>query len=527
MAFTNTGVDVGSHQAHQDLDQYCGYGTAFANQDEFKLDMSERIHMLGASMSPFLSWLQHVRSTTATQVMYSWIESELFTQRDIACRLVRSTAHGSGGYVWALKLDTGADWQAFAAAAKADTWATASDQKPLIFMTIYKKSDVTKKYSVVIERPALWLGQTARTIEFSADGTDTSLTNVLNAIVVYDTGDGEAAVGGASGDVSAVPSGVGLQQAFTNFGTDFNAASTDVYVSVSTPNDYLKGYAQGSGLPSESRRTTRSLRNYTQIFKTPYSLSNTLKAISAAGGMYSGDQLSRRRLEKGIEHKIDIETAIMFQGGGEEGVDWGELPGTTENPLTRFKGLGIGLAVNGLKAKPGFIQSKNADLDNRYVFDYANADMTELNRLMELLFDDTVDNPSTSKTVFCSQKWLGVLATLGLKTSGASGTGIYMFGQRVAAPGVLGIVVRSITTPAGTLDFVHLPRLRGKYEDYALVCDFQHMEYRPLVNRNTMLESDIGTKALDGQLDNYTTECGFEARHESAHAVISLVDRTS
>lgn len=519
MAFTNTGVNVPSMES---LDQYAGYGTAFKNPDEFKLDMSERIHMLGATTSPFLSWLQKVRQSTANQVMFSWIESELFTQRDLKCSLVRA-AHGTSGHAWALKLDTGADWQAFTAAAQADAWA-AGDEKPLVYLTVIKASDTTKKYSAVIERNAMWLGQTIRDITFDDGGAD-AFAGVLNYLTVYDDGNGADLIGGTAGELSAIPASMGLQESFANFETDFAADETEVYVSVSTPNDFLKGYAQGSGLPAESRRTTRSLRNYTQIFKTPLSVSNTMKAIAANGGTYGGDELANLRYGKGIEHKIDIETAILFQGGGVEGTDWGELPSSAgvvsvENPLTRFKGLGVGLAVNGLTAKPGFIQTKNADLDSRYYFKYgASASMAELNRIMQLVFDDNVDNPSGRKTVFCSQKWLGILAELALKPDSS---GVYIFGERIAAPGELGIIVKTITTPMGSLDFVHLPRLRGKYEDYALVVDFQHMEWKPLVGRATMLEADTGERYLDGQLDYFITEGGFECRHESAHSILKL-----
>jgi hypothetical protein len=520
MAFEIKSIDVGSNT---NLDEYCGYGTAFHNPDEFKLDMSDRIHMLGAGSSPFLSWMQKVRVKTATQVFFSWMESELFTQRDIKCTLIRSTAHGSGGYVYALKLDTAADWMAFAAAAKKDEWA-AGEYKPLIYLTVIKASDTTKKYSAVIEKPALTLGQTQRTVYWEADGTASSLAGVLNTITLYDTGNGQTKIGGAGDEVSAVPSDVVATGDFATFAASFATATTDVYVSVTTPNDFLKGYAQGSGLPTESRRTSRSLKNFVQIFKTPYSVSNTQKAISAAGGTYGGDELARLRLAKGIEHKIDIETAIMFQGGGVEGTDWGELPAVSgddgENPLTRLKGLGIGLAMNGLTTKPGFIQTKNADLDTRYVFANNAATMTELNRLMGLVFDDTVDNPSTAKTLFCSQKWLASLADIGLQNT--SGVGIYTFGERMAAPGELGIIIRSIMTPVGRLDCVHLPRLRGKYENYAFVADMANMEWRPLVLRNTMLNADTGEKTRDGQLDYFITEGGFECRHESTHAVLKL-----
>lgn len=522
MAYDHSGVDVGSQQS---LDVYCGYGTAFKNPDEFKLDMSERVHMLGATSSPFLSWLQKVRTKTATQIMFSWIESEQFTQRDIKATLLR-VAHPDDldSYCWALKLNTAADWMAFAAAAKADSWASATE-KPLIFLTIYKASaPTTNYYSAVIEAPALRLGQTIRDIEFASDGK-TAFAGALNMITVFDDGEVAAKVGGAADELSAIPSGMGLQESFTGFAASFNAASTEVYVSVSTPNDYLKGYAQGSGLPTESRRTTRSLRNYTQIFKTPMSVSGSMQAISAAGGTYTGDDLAKLRYDKGIEHKIDIETAILFQAGGEEGTDWGELtttPGTQvfENPITRFKGMGVGLAVNGLTAKPGFIQTKNADLDARFQFDWDAADMSDLNALIGAIFDDNVDNPSSRKICFCSKKWLGVLAAMGLK---GESNGLMTFGTRIAAPGELGIIVKTITSPMGSLDFVELPRLRGKYEDYALVVDFEYMEWKPLVNRATFLKSNAGRQDLDGTLDFYLTEGGFKMAHESCHAVLKLV----
>jgi hypothetical protein len=527
------------------LDEYVGYGTSLKNPDEFKLDMSERIHMLGASMSPFLSWLQKVRTKTATQVMYSWIESEMFTQRDIKCRLIRSAVKSGGSageYIYALKLDTGADWMAFAAAAKADAWVSA-EYKPLIYMNVIKGDEPTKYHSFVIEKNALLLGQTLRDIDFKS-GADAGLNGMLNTIVLLDT-EGTDAIGGEFGEVSApdttvlttglLTTGHPSGEAWATMWADGDFTESDgtacevgeagwanVYVSVVTPNDFLKGYAQGSGLPTESRRTSRSVRNYTQIFKTPYSVANTLKAITAAGGTYGGDELARRRLEKAIEHKIDIETAIMFQGGGVEGTDWGEIAESSdfENPLTRFKGLGVGLAVNGLTSKPGFIISKNCDLDTRYVFNSTTPSMTELNRICEMIFDDNVDNPSGAKTVLCSQKWLATLAAMGLAVN--SSTGMYTFGERIAAPGELGILVRTILTPMGRLDFVHLPRLRGKYENYALVCDFANMEWRPLVSRATSLTSDAGRKDLDGQLDFYLTEGGFECRHESTHAVIKL-----
>ena len=525
--FVNQGIDVGSVQS---LDEYAGLGTQFLNPDRFFLDISDRIHMLGPKSSPFISWLQMVRSRKTGQIEFKWIESELFTQRDLKCRLRRSIAHGSGGCVYSLALDSGADWQAFMAAAKADSWA-ADNEKPLIFMTIINAATTTEHFSAVIDGAAIRLGQTMRDIQFTSDAS-TALSGVLNHITVYDTGDGETELGGAAGELRAIPADMGVEEDFTGFTTAFDntwfggdttaVREGEVFVSVNTPNDFLKGYAQGSGLPTESRKRSRSLKNFTQIFKTPYSISGTLKAITENGGTRGGSELARKRLEKAVEHKIDMETAILFQAGGVEDTDWGILAdssGDGENPLTRFKGLGVGLAVNGLTSTPGFIVTKNADLDSRYQLDVAGADMEELNRIMGMVFDDNVDNPSNTKVCYCSQKWLTTLSNLALKDTG---NGLYTFGQRIAAPGSLGLIVKDIVTPVGNLTLVHNPRFRGKYEDYALVVDFQHMEMRPLVARNTMLKANVATQEVDGQVDYYLTETGFECRHESCHAVLKL-----
>ena len=540
MVYTShSGLDVGSVVS---IDQYAGFGTAFLNPDRFKLEMGDRIHMLGAGSSPFLSWLQMVRTRPTGQYSYSWIESELFTQRDLKCRLRRSAEKtGSGGdYLYALQLDTGADWQAFMAAAKADTWDGADEKMPLIFLTVIKPSDPTKKFSAYIRPNSIVLGHTTRDILFNAGGT--ALSGILNAITLYDDGTSDDLVGGVSDDLAEITAtNTGLTTDFATFGTAFDdtffgvaagaVGNGDVWVSVSTPNDYLKGFVQGSGLPNESRKRTTTHRNFTQIFKTPYSMAGTMMAIGENGMLIGGEEMRRIRYNKGIEHKIDIESAIIFQGGGTEGTDWGEIPGgsggltyggnvsTSENPLTRFKGLGVGLTVNGISDKPGFIATKNADLDSRYVFASATADMTELNRLMMLVFDDIVDNPSTSKTLFCSQKWLARLAVLGL---GETGNGVFTFGERVAAPGTLGIIVKEIVTPVGRLDCVHLPRLRGKYEDYAMVIDWANLEYRPMRGRDTVLKANVATEEVDGQVDYYQTESGFECRHESTHAVLKL-----
>lgn len=519
------------------LDKYMGYGTAFLNQDRFDLEMKKNIQYFGPKGSPFVSWLQMVKRTGTSEINFSWQEDEYFTQRDIRARLVRKAAQGSTSqakkWIYVLQLMTGGDWHAFEAAAKGDEWSAAS---PLIYMTVIDAADKTHHVASTIRMPAIQYGQAQRDIvSTDLDGAETTaMAAALNAIVLYDEGPATGAqaedplVGGILGEVSAIPQGylpvaVNRDPASVSYGyaTFFTGQDppeyVDVFVHVTEPNEALKGFAQGSGLPAETRKRTRSGMNYVQIFKTPYSITNTLKAVQLRGG----DELGILRVKKMVQHKTEIERAMLFQGGGVMGTDWGQVTSTNDNPLTRFKGVGVGITD---AAKKGVIVTKNADFDSRFVFNYTGANMTTFENLAGAIFDDVVDSPADTKIVFCSNKWLQVLNGLGLKVHpDGSGNlvGQPVFGERSPSQrNRLGLRINEVETSVGYLHFVRFPLFRGQFEDYAMVVDFSQCEYRTL--RPTTLVANAGDRTVDGQIDYYITEVGYEMRQESTHAILKL-----
>jgi len=531
----NTGFNVGSANSQ---DQFLGYGTAFMNPDQFKIDISPVISFYGAASTPFLSLLGMMRRSPTSQIRFSWMENELFTHRDAKMLLVRDSNN-----VYSLQGKHGGDWQIFEAAALADAinYDHSTDSaKPIIYAEISYGNVADVRFVPLAQ--GLAAGPTNYRWE-NANGDGEEMKNGLilvdysDAATSYIGGIAEATLsdsaylrhvyplvndgaGGASNTLSAA----NLAAIFTAAGVA-GAGAVEVNVHVSTPNEQLKGFAQGSGLPNESRKRSRTLANVTQIFKTQWTISNTLKGA----GLYGGPELGHLRLRKAIEHKNDIEQAMIFQGGGIEGADWGEIPSEGfENPLTRFKGLGVGVSN---RNDAGFILTKNADLwpgaagTNPFVLDAANSSMSALNYMTAAIFDDSVSNESGSKMVFCSRKWLMKLAEMALATNDSAAGyagGQFVFGMHSQQSGKLGTTIKTITTPNGDLHFVPLPMLRGKWEDYAFVLDMEKIELKPFAGRDTTLHSNVGDQTIDGQQDYLLTELGFKVEHESCHAILKL-----
>jgi hypothetical protein len=528
----NRGIDV---QSADNLAEFYGYGSMFMNQSAFVLDISERIHLFGADATPFFSWSSMVRKSPAKGVDFSWMEDELFLHRDVKALLRRRTPTTTLRHLYTLKLYNGGDWQAFEAAALNDAVVqsamTADPTEPCPFISM------TGVTSIWFIPTAYGLQQGPLSRSYSTNSA--AAITLQNEIVLYDDTAGTGSVGGNTSSAylkqifshhlsNGTAAGIAMTKAILDAcitavvpttPTDIGTEQTQVVtLHMWTPNEILKGYAQGSGLPTESRKRSRTLKNYVQIFKTPYSIANTLKAVQ----VYGGPELAKLRYKKAIQHKVDIERAIIFQQGGAMDSAWGYVGGQSqENPLTRFKGLGVGCTDPALA---GFIATKNGGYDAAFTLkEDGTSTQADLNALAGRIFEDTVDSPSSSKLVFASKKWMGTLAAMALKTNeSASGMygGQYRWGAISQKDGRLGVKIRTLETPFGDLNFVDMPHFRGQFENYALIVDMNNMEIKPL--RDTQLIANCGEKTVDGQVDYYLTEIGFECRHESSHAILKL-----
>jgi len=254
-------------------------------------------------------------------------------------------------------------------------------------------------------------------------------------------------------------------------------------------------YAEGAAVGAETSKKVRRLKNCTQIFREPYTITGTAKASKH----YGGSEMSRLQARKLATIKAAVEYAIITNGAI-------SLDASSENPKRTFQGFDV-------SGSDGAVKSLNGASDSNVQWDYS-AGLNNLDGVSEYIFHDMVSG-SMKKTVFCSNKWLVQLAV----ATRSDGTAFYDEGEKTKA----GIRVRSYMGPVGQLDFVPHPLLNGALEDYAVAVDPANFAIRPLAGRDMQLRKDIVKDGRDGQTDEWLMEVGVEIRNEQTHAIMKLV----
>ena len=330
----------------------------------------------------------------------------------------------------------------------------------------------------------------AYNVEACADGSDLitadasgvlTLSYVANAGLFYDNGTATSYYGYQTHSGS------------NGFG-EANFADADYFIR----ENVIAGIAEGSAVGVETRKKVRRLKNCTQIFREPYTITNTAKVSE----QYGGPELSRLQARKLAKIKGNIEWAMLTNGAI-------SLDASSENPKRTFQGLGLGSSNGAIQSLNGF---DNSNL--QWDFDASGGGLNALDSVCEFVFQDMVAG-SMRKTVFASNKWMVRLAA----ATRAADTGFYDTGEET----VSGLRVRKFVGPVGELDFVPHPYLKGAYEDYAIAIDPANFSVRPLAGRDMQLRKDIVQDGRDGQTDEWLMEVGMEVRNEQTHAVLKLV----
>ena len=258
-------------------------------------------------------------------------------------------------------------------------------------------------------------------------------------------------------------------------------------------------YAEGAAVGSETRKKVRRLKNCTQIFREPYTITRTARVSD----QYGGPELARLQARKLAQIKANVEYAMLFNGAI-------SLDATSANPKRTFAGLGVG-------GTAGIVQTNNADVDSSLQLNNSSGTLALFDAVVEHIFQDTIDG-SMEKTVFASNKWLLKLTAM-VRASGSSSSINAMMGEETAA----GLRVMDYMGPVGSLKFVPHPMLRGAYEDYAVAVDFNNFDVRVLAESDFQLRRDIVQDGSDGQTDEWLVEAGAEIRQEQTHAIMKLV----
>jgi hypothetical protein len=266
------------------------------------------------------------------------------------------------------------------------------------------------------------------------------------------------------------PSGVGT-------GTAMNSGDELMLVGTAQPeNDTSK--------PARADVPTK-VTNNTQIFRTPFEASNTLRASRF---QLAPSEWNRQEKMKGIEHALDLESAGLF------GKKSTTTPGSAADRTTA--GILAHITTNQTDA--------GGDLSE-----------AEWNAFMA--------------TVSPARRGLVAEAVPGLATVVQALNKFPASKQQTRNDETTyGMDVTTYNSPFGTIKLIFHRLLRGtKYGGYGVAVDMDNVAYRYLENdemsRDTKLLPNRQPNDQDGRKDEFLTECGFQVKLQEAHGVLTGV----
>jgi len=86
-----------------------------------------------------------------------------------------------------------------------------------------------------------------------------------------------------------------------------------------------------------------------------------------------------------------------------------------------------------------------------------------------------------------------------------------------------GVKINEWITPFGVVNIVHNPLFVEDYAGYGFLLDMSSFRYRYLNDSDTHLNTNIQSPDVDGQIDEYLTECGLERKQAANCALIKGV----
>jgi len=243
----------------------------------------------------------------------------------------------------------------------------------------------------------------------------------------------------------------------------------------------------GSAMPENSAlrgvlsTKERSVYNFTQIFRTPISLSGT----EAASKLHGGKDRGYQRRKASLEHKRDIARAMYF-GQRKEDTN-GETPRRTMGGLLEFMNSA-----------------------NKVTFGSDTLPLTYRN------FDVHV-----AKQAFAHGSKEKLLIAGPNLASAINSWAEHKLVSDVDSEATYGIRVKNLVSTYGDLKVIYDPLLdAGGYEGYGFIVDPENVRYCYLDGRDTKLNIGVQNNDVDGVVDEYLTECSLEVRQPQTHLLI-------
>lgn len=251
------------------------------------------------------------------------------------------------------------------------------------------------------------------------------------------------------------------------------------------------GNAQGEGTLSvaTSSNNPTKFSNYTQIFKTPYELTNTAAAITYR----TGDPLKNEQKRASFEHAEKIEQALFF---GRE----------SETTVTQDGKSVILRTTRGIRR---FITSNNTVFGVR-------PSMSQLVDAIAPVFTYRAGSAGNERLAFCGNRALMTLASLAENSVHVQQDGHVKY---------YGMEFTKFILPQGTIYVKSHPlmNVHPVYEASMFILPGNGITYRPLKGRDTAIQKGIQPNDADYKKDQWLTECGFEFHFERTWAYLGGV----
>lgn len=291
----------------------------------------------------------------------------------------------------------------------------------------------------------------------------------------------------SAGDLIKVPSSDEVMLCLTSSGTGAGNITVERGIGTTgavaidgsvTPEPILiigNANAEFSGKPEIKSKKKDKVYNYAEIIKTPFGVSGTMDKTE----LRTGNEMNYQRGKMGIEHAKIIEKISIF---GERGYD------TLAGKIRRYTAGMLSFITSNIYTP--------TDLDDEDTWD----------SFLEMLFR----KGSSKKIVFCSPSVIKAV-------NGYVKTNIQTFSKDKT----YGVNIFEYMSPFGTVGLVlHKEVLINSYDNYAIGLDMEKVKLRNVRGRATRLYKNVQENDIDGEIDMFMTEIGFQLANEECHATM-------
>lgn len=240
---------------------------------------------------------------------------------------------------------------------------------------------------------------------------------------------------------------------------------------------------ENSRSPEPRATQPTKLWNYVQTFRTPFSASAD---ITAERLKTDPDERTRISQEKAVEHRMDIERAMLF---GERMEDISEERRMTGGILQ-------------------FIQSNSYDVSSTN-----NGVLTEAEWENFCRMGFQWKKQTKKKLFVCSSKVGSVINQFAAgRIQTTSGETSY------------GLQLNEYQSFHGKVYIATCEAFEKDYDGMGILMDLENIAYRPFDGKDSTLQQNLQEPDRDGWKDEYMTKAGLEVRLEKTHAVLDGVE---